>query len=312
MPQVSVIVPVFNTEKYIEKAVQSVLQQTFDDFELIIVDDASTDNTYAICKALAETDPRIRLYKNEANLGMMPNWNKALEYIRGAYWAKLDGDDWWDRDFLLDCYSVISKDQAVGMVCGRYICIDGQDKLIPGTEYMLPPAFRNKKTDFLWRVKRGVHGMFVPALAQQGNGLIRTQFIRDHGKYLLLQAGDTEFYFRIAAHYEIFFLDKLYHYHRVWSGSDTQSTIKNRSGVFEQNIYETRQAIFDYYYKNHLIDKAMYRSFTAQNRYELNKAYFSVHLQRREPGKALRCILENLLHSPLQTVLFYTKRVCAR
>ncbi|MCB0513357.1 MAG: glycosyltransferase family 2 protein, partial [Bacteroidetes bacterium] len=97
MPEVSIIIPVYNTGKYIAKAVKSVLNQTFKDLELIIVDDASTDETYSICEEYAKNDDRVRLYKNERNLGMMPNWNNALQYITGKYWAKLDSDDWWQE-----------------------------------------------------------------------------------------------------------------------------------------------------------------------------------------------------------------------
>jgi len=312
IPEVSVILPVFNAERFVEKAVQSVLDQTFVNFELIIVDDASTDASYTICEKMAKLDSRIILIRNTYNLGMMLNWNKALTFVRGQYWAKLDADDWWEKEFLQDCYQIISTDTSVGMVCGRYANVDEEDNMISKTEYVLPPEWRNTKTDFIWRVKSGPYKMFVPPLAQQGNGLIRTEIVRKHGNYLLIQPADTEFYFRIGAHYSIYFIDKLYHYHRVWFGSDTNSTIKNNRGKFEKNIYDVRRAIFDYYYECGLIDHKMYRTFSRQNRYEFNKSFFSIYIEAGYMLKALGCLLNNVMFSPTKTLKFYFQRLLNR
>ena len=81
----------YNEEKYIETSLGSILNQTFKDFEIIIVDDASTDNTRKLIQGLE--DKRIRLICNEENQGLTKNLNKALKYVRGKYIARMDGDD---------------------------------------------------------------------------------------------------------------------------------------------------------------------------------------------------------------------------
>jgi glycosyltransferase involved in cell wall biosynthesis len=310
MPEVSIIIPVYNTEKYIGKAIESVLIQKFTDFELILVDDASTDSTYSICEQYTKKDKRIRLYKNEKNLGMMPNWNQALKYINGKYWAKLDADDWWEENFIQDCYNIISNDENIGMVCGRYIYINENDNIIPNTEYQLPNEFKNKSTDFTWRVKQG-NGLFNPALAQQGNGLIRTEIIQKFGAYTLLPAGDTEFYFRIGANYNIYFLDKLYHYHRIWSQNFTRTQVIS-SGKAEKNLYDVKQAIFDYYYKNKKISMEEYSLFIKENNYEYNKSRIAIYRNEKNYNQFLKTLLNNLITFPYKTINFYLSRIFNR
>ena len=83
----------YNQEKYISEAIESVLASTFEDFELIIVDDCSKDNTLEIAKKYELMDSRIRVYVNEENLGDYPNRNKAASYANGKYIKYIDGDD---------------------------------------------------------------------------------------------------------------------------------------------------------------------------------------------------------------------------
>ena len=90
-PLVSVCIPVYNCERYIGEAIQSVLDQTLADFELIVCDDCSTDGTLKAVEGCR--DPRIRIFRNDANIGMWPNWNKAMSHARGKYIKLLCADD---------------------------------------------------------------------------------------------------------------------------------------------------------------------------------------------------------------------------
>lgn len=91
MPRISVIMPAYNAEKYIKEAVDSILSQTFRDFELIILNDASSDATEDII--LSFDDPRIVYVKNEENLGVAGTLNRGLELAKGEYIARMDADD---------------------------------------------------------------------------------------------------------------------------------------------------------------------------------------------------------------------------
>ena len=90
-PKISVLVPTYNSAPYLKETIQSVLNQTFNDFELILLNDASTDNSEEII--LSFNDSRIRYYKNDTNLGISPSRNKLMDLAQGEYLAILDNDD---------------------------------------------------------------------------------------------------------------------------------------------------------------------------------------------------------------------------
>lgn len=93
MPQVSVLMGIYNCADTLEEAVDSVINQTFTDWELIMCDDCSTDNTLEVAQKIAEKDSRIKVIKNEKNLTLAPTLNRCLEVASGKYVARMDGDD---------------------------------------------------------------------------------------------------------------------------------------------------------------------------------------------------------------------------
>lgn len=90
---VSILITVYNKAKFLEDAIKSALSSTFENFEIIIVDDCSLDNSYSIAKLYAQKDGRIKVFKNEINLGDYPNRNRAASYASGKYIKYLDADD---------------------------------------------------------------------------------------------------------------------------------------------------------------------------------------------------------------------------
>lgn len=92
-PLISVILPVFNASPYLKLAIESVLQQTYKKWELIIIDDASTDNSWQIIKSLLEKDPRIKAWKNKKKLGLAQTLNRAVSFARADFLARMDADD---------------------------------------------------------------------------------------------------------------------------------------------------------------------------------------------------------------------------
>src|SRR5690625_4333075 len=92
---VSVITPAYNAERFIEETIESVLQQTYSEWEMIIVDDRSTDNTVAIIERYVKKDDRIKLIELPDNSGSAVARNTAMDHARGRYLAFLDSDDLW-------------------------------------------------------------------------------------------------------------------------------------------------------------------------------------------------------------------------
>ena len=114
-PLVSVLMTVYNREEYIAEAIESVLDSTYRHWELIIVDDLSTDNSLSIAKGYAQKDERIRVIRNEVNLGDYPNRNRAASYANGKYIKYLDSDDMLYPDGLEDMVSAMEKFPEAGI-----------------------------------------------------------------------------------------------------------------------------------------------------------------------------------------------------
>lgn len=115
MPEISVIVPVYNTEKYLHRCVDSILAQTFTDFELILVDDGSPDNCPAICDEYAAMDSRVRVI-HKANGGVSSARNAGLDAACGKYIMFCDSDDYVDCDWCRELYRAISAHPTSSIV----------------------------------------------------------------------------------------------------------------------------------------------------------------------------------------------------
>lgn len=112
MPNVSIIMPLFNAEKYLPEALQSILNQTYKDYELLCIDDCSTDRTRNIVEAFRERDIRIKILVNEEHLGAGPSRNKGLKTAKGKYILFLDGDDIFEEELLEKAGGAMEKYQA--------------------------------------------------------------------------------------------------------------------------------------------------------------------------------------------------------
>lgn len=142
MPTISVIVPVYKVEPYIHRCIDSILNQTYPDFELILVDDGSPDNCGAICDEYAEKDSRIQVIHQE-NGGLSAARNAGLDWIfansESQWVAFIDSDDWVHKDYLKIQMENAMAYQADIAACGL-ICVDMQEP---------DPEFRETKTFFL-------------------------------------------------------------------------------------------------------------------------------------------------------------------
>ncbi|MGA3059112.1 MAG: glycosyltransferase family 2 protein [Candidatus Bathyarchaeia archaeon] len=112
-PRVSIGLPVFDGEKYLKEALDSILAQTYSDFELVVSDNASTDSTEQICREYAAKDGRIRYYRNEKNIGAPKNFNRVFELSSGEYFKWAAYDDVHAPTYLQKCISVLDQDPSV-------------------------------------------------------------------------------------------------------------------------------------------------------------------------------------------------------
>jgi glycosyltransferase involved in cell wall biosynthesis len=115
MPKISILIPVYNRELHIGPCIQSALNQTIKDIEVIVVDNASTDRTWEICKEYARNDSRVRIFQNKENIGPVKNWKRCIEEASGEYAKILFSDDLMAPDFLQKTLPLLEA-QEVGFV----------------------------------------------------------------------------------------------------------------------------------------------------------------------------------------------------
>ena len=121
-PKATVLMPVYNAEKYVGEAIESILNQTFTDFEFLIINDGSTDKSLEVIKSY--TDPRIKIINNESNLGLSHTLSKGIEHSQGEYIARMDADDISLSVRLEKQIAFMDSHQHIG-ICGSWIqCFD--------------------------------------------------------------------------------------------------------------------------------------------------------------------------------------------
>jgi len=137
VPRLSVGLPVYNGEQYLVEALDALLRQSYEDFELIISDNASTDGTEEICRRYLATDRRIRYIRQPRNIGAAPNHNFVFRQVRGELFKWASHDDLYGQDLLLRCVEALDEYPDVVLSHAHMAIIDGAGKVIQRYHYSL-------------------------------------------------------------------------------------------------------------------------------------------------------------------------------
>jgi len=135
-PLISVIISVFNDEKNIEWSIKSLLNQTYENIEICIIDDGSTDDTYSICSSLNQQSNKIKLFQNKSNQGLTKSLNFLIEKCSGDFIARHDSDDFSHADRIQTQYQYLKRKKL--KVCTTRASRMDTDKKIPGISYFIP------------------------------------------------------------------------------------------------------------------------------------------------------------------------------
>lgn len=228
--KISIIIPSYNVEKYIKECLDSLINQTFKDFEIIVVDDGSSDNTINILKKYQTMHSNIKIIQQENQYAGVAR-NNGMKHAQGDYLLFLDSDDFFDLDLLEKTYNkAIESDAEVVLFDGDYF--DDKNRVLvekPGfiNHKFLPSksVFSQKDTSFLYQI-------FKP---NAWTKLFKKDFILENQIYFsnTKNANDLKFvYIATAAAKKIVYLDeKLVHYRRN-SGTSLQETINNKQNSF--------------------------------------------------------------------------------
>lgn len=210
MPLVSIGLPVFNGERYLEGAVRAILEQTFTDFELVVCDNASTDGTADILARLSREDRRIKVHRNPVNIGAAPNWNRVFELSTGRYFKWVAHDDLHEPEFLERTVDVLEQDPGVVLchtqtrlidedgaelpfdpVRGEYLDRAGNGRIGP------PPPGRATSCD---PVKRFADIFLRTVRCTDGFGLMRADMLRRTPLHRSYYSSDKALLVEIALH----------------------------------------------------------------------------------------------------------------
>lgn len=224
-PKISVIMPAYNVEKYIEEAITSILDQTFTDFEFIILNDGSTDKTAEIIKKYADEDKRIKFIDNKKNQGFITSLNQCLDVAQGEYIAKMDSDDVSLPKRLEKQVKYLDQHPDVGMVGCIYGAYGKNDYIIshPSVVGMLDLLKGCYVTVFMLRKE-----------------IIDTNHLRFRKEYL--HAEDYDFYARFCQFAPIHNLQEVLYLYRQHGNN---ASIKHEQ-IQIQNSNKVRQNILNF------------------------------------------------------------------
>jgi glycosyltransferase involved in cell wall biosynthesis len=185
-PRVTIGLPVYNGERFLRQAVDSVLGQTYGDLELVISDNASSDGTEQICRDYVAKDARVRYLRSETNLGAAWNFNRLLDAARGVFFKWVPADDACEPTYLARCVEALDRHPDAVLAYPRSIVIDAEGKRLydysPEWEILSDlPAERLRQV-----ILKGGHWINADSLA----GVIRTQALRRTRLFPRYQGGD--------------------------------------------------------------------------------------------------------------------------
>jgi glycosyltransferase involved in cell wall biosynthesis len=211
IPEISIGLPVHNGERYVALAIESVLNQKFTDFELIISDNASTDSTWSICCDYAARDDRIRLHRNAGNVGALQNFLLVYRHAGGKYFMWMAHDDILDASLLTACYDFLKTRYDYVLCCPTTVIIDER-----GLELREVKGCRSVECD--QPRSRYAKCLGDMELCHAWYGLIRRQVIQQIEKYFYLPSDaniDHRLVCAIALSGKIKRLDEARRYYRT-------------------------------------------------------------------------------------------------
>lgn len=276
-PKVSVIIPTYNRAHLIERSINSVLQQTYDDLELIVVDDASTDNTSSVISKI--TDKRLRYFRNEKNIGPSKSRNKGIELAKGELIAFHDSDDEWCEDKLEKQINLLNNSsfEVAAVYCGmEFFNFETGEKI--GEDL--------REVNFREVFKNGLH-FLTPANVTV---MIKKEVLNEVGKFdeRLHAMEDTELAIRVS---------KKYSYGFVKEPLVKVTRNHNQLTANAKNYTEAKEFIYEKH-KDYLSNKILYA---------LCKDVANYHILKGNYKKANEFVKNSFKHNiNLKTVLQFT------
>jgi len=237
-PLVSVCIPVYNCDRYIGQAIESVLSQTYPNLELVIINDDSTDQTLDVVRSYL--DPRIRVVMNERRLGHQDNWNKALTEARGEFLKLLPADDLLYPDCLRRELEILAapENKGVALVCCSRDVIDSRGKVLLKRSFKSKKARVNGSQAIRASIRAGTN-----LIGEPGAVLLRSEDARQAGLFdaRYFYVIDLDYWRRLLARGDLYIIPDVLCAFRVAKGSASVSVAASQSRDFRRFIRELRK-----------------------------------------------------------------------
>ncbi len=235
MPKVSVIIPTYNYGKYIEKAIDSVFAQTYRDFEIIVVDDGSTDNTREIIETRYKDKVRYFYQKNK---GAPAARNKGIKESRGEYLAFLDADDWFAPENLKYKVKVLDNNTDIGWIYSDWYYIDEKGEIIDKASNRYSFHDRKLEGDISSELFSGGNYITTDSV------LLRKQCFEKVGGFdeILPAFQDYELWLRVSLCFEVNFINEVLVYYLVHPNSISSQKINHSKASIE--IAKKHETVF--------------------------------------------------------------------
>ena len=232
-PQVSIVMPVYNGEEYIKKTIESILSQTYSNYELLIIDDCGSDKSMEIVRSV--NDERIRIISNEQNSGIAYSRNVGIKNARGKYIALMDDDDLVPLDRLMLEYNYLEEHKEIDAVGGRYCVIDESDKIIEySPDTLQNPKFIKASLMFFDPIGNGSM-MFRKSVVEKNDILFRDD---------CLGMEDYLFWIDFSKYGNITNLKEVMLYWRHIQGNETNRVISEKSELRAKKFAEIQKYAF--------------------------------------------------------------------
>lgn len=173
LSKVSICIPSYNHGAFIGEAIQSVLDQTYQDLEIIVVDDCSTDNSKEVVKSFK--DPRIKFFRNEKNLGMVPNTNKALRLAKGEFIGVLNSDDYCGSKMIETALKMFDENPEIGFTYSSYVVVNENGEIIT--------KVKSCGCNKVFKSKEGFKKLAFGSIAAPSGVMVRRKCYEDVGPF---------------------------------------------------------------------------------------------------------------------------------
>lgn len=213
-PRVTIAVPVYNGEQFLQESIDSIVAQTFSDYEVIISDNASTDRTAEICREYAERDPRVRYVRQERNVGLARNYEHLVRLASGEYFKLVNADDLCDPRLVDECVKVLDAHPEVVLCYGKTVLIDAKGEVIRYHEDNLDLRQPRAADRFRLALQR-------LQLVNVLEGVIRTASLQRTGLLGTYVASDMALVPELALHGQFHELPEFMFYRRMHAGASS-------------------------------------------------------------------------------------------